>query len=153
DTTYQEYIVPLPATTNDYFAFRMAYNGLTAASSVVIDDVYYEDLSPCIFPMNIDASAITGNTATISWDASLATGVTGYEYEIRTSGDAGSGTVGLQTSGTITGTSVNITGLDPATQYIVYVRSICGSTNGIWTTFPVNFYTLCGIVTGNFYEG
>lgn len=153
DTAYQEYIVPLPATTDDYFAFRMAYNGLTAISSVVIDDVYYEDLSPCIFPMNIDASAITGNTATISWDASLATGVTGYEYEIRTSGDAGSGAVGLKTSGTITGTSVNITGLDPATQYVVYVRSICGSTNGIWTTFPLTFYTLCGIVTGNFYEG
>jgi len=153
DTAYQEYIVPLPATTDDYFAFRMAYNGLTAASSVVIDDVYYEDLSPCIFPMNINAIAITGNTATISWDASLATGVTGYEYEIRTSGDAGSGAVGLETSGTVTGTSVNITGLDPATQYFVYVRSICGLTNGIWTTFPVNFYTLCGIVTGNFYEG
>ena len=153
DTAYQEYIVPLPATTDDYFAFRMAYNGLTAISSVVIDDVYYEDLSPCIFPMNIDASAITGNTATISWDASLATGVTGYEYEIRTSGDAGSGAVGLKTSGTITGTSVNITGLDPATQYVVYVRSICGSTNGIWTAFPLTFYTLCGIVTGNFYEG
>lgn len=152
DTAYQEYIVPLPATTDDYFAFRMAYNGLTATSSVVIDDVYYEDLSPCIFPMNITTSAITGNTATISWNTSLATGVTGYEYEIRTSGDAGSGTVGLETSGTVTGTSVNITGLDPATQYFVYVRSICGSTNGIWTTFPVNFYTLCGIVTGNFYE-
>jgi len=152
DTAYQEYIVPLPATTNDYFAFRMAYNGLTAISSVVIDDVYYEDLSPCIFPMNIDASAITGNTATISWDASLATGVTGYEYEIRTSGDAGSGAVGLKTSGTVTGTSVNITGLDPATQYVVYVRSICGATNGIWTAFPLTFYTLCGIVTGNFYE-
>ena len=152
DTAYQEYIVPLPATTDDYFAFRMAYNGLTAASSVAIDDVYFEDLSPCIFPTNIDASAITGNTATISWNASLATGVTGYEYEIRTSGAAGSGTTGLETSGTTTGTSMNITGLNPATQYTVYLRSICGSTNGIWTTFPFTFYTLCGIVTGNFYE-
>ncbi len=154
-TSYDEYIVPLPVTTDDYFALRVTYNGNPANNypTTYIDDIYYEDLSPCIFPMNIDASAITGNTATISWDASLATGVTAYEYEIRTSGDAGSGTNGLETSGTVTGTSVNITGLDPATQYVVYVRSICGSTNGIWTAFPLTFYTLCGIVTGNFYEG
>src|SRR5690606_9655966 len=40
---WKEYIVPLPATTDDYFGFRLAYNSTTTASSVVIDDVYYED--------------------------------------------------------------------------------------------------------------
>ena len=153
ETTYQEYIVPLPITTDDYFGFRMAYNGVTTASSVVIDDVYYEDLADCIFPMGLDATNITTNNATISWDPSLASSVTGYEYEVRTSGEAGSGTTGLETSGTTTNTTINLTGLDPSTHYVVYVRSVCGSSNGDWTTFPVDFYTLCGIVTGNFYEG
>src|SRR5690606_18853789 len=41
---WKEYIVPLPATTDDYFGFRLAYNGTTTTSSVIIDDVYYEDL-------------------------------------------------------------------------------------------------------------
>lgn len=151
DTGYQEYIVPLPATTNDYFGFRLAHNGTTTISSVVIDDVFYEDLAPCMFPMNIQVANITGNTATISWDASLAPGVTGYEYEIRTYGEAGSGSSGLKINNTTTSTSINVTGLDPATQYYVFVKSIC-NVNGLWTTFPINFYTLCGIVTGNFYE-
>src|SRR5690606_35599966 len=151
DTGYQEYIVPLPATTNDYFGFRLAHNGTTTISSVVIDDVFYEDLAPCMFPMNIQVANITGNTATISWDASLAPGVTGYEYEIRTYGEAGSGSSGLKINNITTSTSINVTGLDPATQYYVFVKSIC-NVNGLWTTFPINFYTLCGIVTGKFYE-
>src|SRR5690606_23602526 len=41
DQVWQEYIVPLPATTDDYFGFRLAYNGTTTASSVIIDDVHY----------------------------------------------------------------------------------------------------------------
>jgi len=44
--TWQEYIVAIPPTTDDYFAFRLAYNGTTTASSVIIDDVYFEDAPP-----------------------------------------------------------------------------------------------------------
>src|SRR5690606_32928947 len=52
-TGYQEYIVPLPATTDDYFGFRLAYNNTTTTIDINLDDVYYEDVSPCIFPMNL----------------------------------------------------------------------------------------------------
>ena len=51
DQTWKEYIVPLPATTDDYFGFRLAYNGTTTASSVIIDDVHYEDLYSCFQPI------------------------------------------------------------------------------------------------------
>src|SRR5690606_18555835 len=132
---------------NDYFGFRLAYNGITTASSVVIDDVYYEDLSPCMYPMNIDVTNITGTTATISWDASLATGVTGYEYEVRSENDS------IVVSGNVAApaTTVNVTGLTGATEYVVYVRSVCRTSQGIWTTFPENFMTACPVYTG-FYE-
>ncbi len=150
-TTWQEFIVPLPATTDDYFAFSFDRDG--AVSYVYLDDIYYEDLSPCIYPSNLAVTGITTGSATVSWDASLASGVTGYDYEIRTSGAAGSGATGLVSSGTTTSTSVNITGLNHSTQYTVYVRSKCGTANGMWTLFPVQFYTLCDIMTGNFYEG
>ncbi|WCM41012.1 glycine-rich protein [Flavobacterium sp. CBA20B-1] len=153
-TGYQEYIVPLPVTTDDYFGFRLAHNNSTVTVDINIDDVYYENLSPCIYPMNFQVNSVAATTATLSWDASLATGVTGYEYEVRTSGAPGSGTVGLEQTGVTAGTvtSVNITGLTSATNYIVYVRSICGASPGMWTTFPREFQTLCDIYVNDFYE-
>ena len=150
-TNWQEFIVPLPATTDDHFVF--SFDRINATSYVYLDDVYYEDLSPCIFPLNINIANITQTTATISWNASLATGVTGYEYEIRTSGAPGSGTTGLALTGTSTITSANITGLTGGVDYIVYVRSICGTSSGSWTTFPVEFQTLCPVFTSGFFEG
>src|SRR5690606_3908656 len=56
---WQEYVVPLPAGTDDYFAFRLAYPGTTTASSVTIDDVYYEDLETCMYPDNVAVSNVT----------------------------------------------------------------------------------------------
>src|SRR5690606_30965405 len=50
-----------------------------------------------------------------------------------------------------TGTTVNLTGLTGATNYVVYVRSICGASSGIWTSIPVSFQTACPIYN-NFYE-
>ncbi|WCM41013.1 glycine-rich protein [Flavobacterium sp. CBA20B-1] len=144
--TWQEFVIPLPVTTDDYFAFSFERNG--GAAYVYLDDIYYEDLSPCSAPGNIQSSAITQTAATISWDFSLATGITGYEYEVRTSGNPGSGANGLVVTNTTSATtnSVNLTNLQPGTSYTVYVRSICGGSSGSWTTFPHTFNTLCGIV-------
>ena len=152
---WTEYIVPLPATTDDYFAFSF-YGAASQYPNIYLDDVYYEDLSPCIFPLNLQVGSITQNSATISWNASLAGGVTAYEYEIRTSGAAGSGATGLVQTGIVNApaTSINISNLPHSTAYTVYIRSKCGATtNGIWTKYPVKFNTLCGIVTGSFFEG
>lgn len=151
---WQEFIVPLPVTTDDYFAFSFGANA-NGATYVYLDDVYYEDLTPCIFPTNITISNIAQTAATISWTPSAATGVTAYEYEVRSSGAAGSGATGLAASGITTNattTTANITGLSVGTYYMVYVRSVCGASSGIWTTFPANFNTLCGVVN-YLYEG
>ncbi len=150
-TNWQEFIVPIPATTDDYFAF--SFDRIGTSSYLYLDDIYYEDLSPCIFPLNINVANIAQTGATISWNASLGTGVTGYEYEIRTSGAPGSGATGLALTGTSNTTSVNITGLTGGVDYIVYIRSICGTSKGSWTTFPVEFQTLCPVFTSDFFEG
>src|SRR5690606_30792129 len=42
-----EYIVPLPQTTDDYFAFSFPKEANSGYASYYIDDIYYEDLSPC----------------------------------------------------------------------------------------------------------
>src|SRR5690606_24561638 len=130
---------------------RLAYNGTTAASSVVLDDIYLEDLETCMYPDNIAISNITSTGADISWTPSpQSTGGTGYEYEIRTSGAPGSGTTGLETSGNTTNLSVTISALDPNTDYEVYVRSLCGTATSRWSQ-AVMFKTLCATF-GNFSE-
>src|SRR5690554_6685725 len=150
--TWIEYIIPLPATDDDYFAFSLSTPSGKNYLSAFLDEIYYEDLSPCFFPMNIEVSDITANEATISWDPSIDGNVTGYEYEIRTSGDPGSGATGLADSGTTTNTEVDITGLDDSTTYYVYVRSVCGTSEGMWTLYPIDFMTLCPVFD-DFFEG
>src|SRR5690554_2554704 len=154
-TAYTEYIVPLPVTSDDYFAFSLEHTSPTHYPAIYLDDIYYEDLSPCVFPVGLDATNITTTGATISWNPSMAINLSGYEYEVRTSGDAGSGSTGLVLSGTVGAyvNSVNLTGLDHSTSYTVYIRSICGTAEGEWTLYPLTFNTLCGIITGSFFEG
>jgi len=147
-TTWQEFIVPLPATTDDYFAF--SFNSQIGASYIYIDDVYYEDLSSCAAPGNIGAINITATGATVNWNKSLATGVTGYDWEVRDMNGL------VVKSGTISNAntvSAAVTGLTPGTYYQVFVRSKCGTTPGVWTTNPHKFATLCAVITGNFFEG
>src|SRR5690606_32028606 len=146
--TWQEFIIPLPNTTDDYFAFSFDSQG--GLAYVHLDDVYYEDLSPCMYPGNIEAINITATGATINWDQSLASAVTGYEYEVR---DASGTVIKSGSTSSATATSASVTGLNPGTYYYVYVRSNCGTTNGDWTTIPVKFATLCAVLTGNFFEG
>lgn len=143
-TGHQEYIVPLPVTTDDFFGFRLAHNGTTIAVDINIDDVFYEDLSPCIFPMNLGISGITTTGGTISWDASGAAGVTGYEWEVR---DINDNVIRSGSTNGVNATTATVSMLTPATDYFLYVRSRCGTSTGIWTSFPVRFQTLCAVFT------
>ncbi|OJV67849.1 MAG: hypothetical protein BGO42_17670 [Flavobacterium sp. 40-81] len=104
------------------------------------------ELAPTCLPASATAvSAITKNTATISWTASTSAPASGYEYEIRTSGAAGSGATGLATSGTTAAGIVtkNVTGLLPSTAYAVYVRANCGAGDFSTWTAVTNFTTSC----------
>ena len=104
--------------------------------------------SSCSVPTAVTSSAITTTTATISWTAPAGSPA-GYEYELRTSGAAGSGATGLVASGTITAPTVsaNLTGLTAATSYLVYVRTNCYSGfNSSWTS-SVTLATQCDNVT------
>ncbi|SFO40966.1 SprB repeat-containing protein, partial [Paenimyroides ummariense] len=147
-TGYQEYIVPLATTTDDYFGFRLAYNNTTTLIDINIDDVFYENVSPCVFPIGIKVANITTTGVGISWNPSIAPGVTGYDWEVR---DINGIVVRSGSTTGVNSTTANVTSLNPATQYFVYVRSKCGTSLGVWTQYPVEFVTLCGVF-GNFYE-
>src|SRR5690606_22673696 len=61
---WTEYIVPFPATTDDYFAFSF-YGAPSQYPNIYLDDINYEDMSPCIFPLNLQVGTITQNSATV----------------------------------------------------------------------------------------
>lgn len=117
----------------------------------------------CQTVSNVRTSNVTATTATVSWNAS-ATAANGYQVEYGMRGySQGYGTVINVTSGT----SCNLTGLDPETNYDVYVRSVCApGVTSLWSdveqfatnaanpevnyyTVTVNYNTTMGTVTGD----
>ena len=137
-----------------------AWTALTAATSNA-DNVNYKStvlpasgltfswiVPTCFTPNALTTANTTTSTTTLSW-ALPTTGTPGnYNYEIRTSGAAGSGATGLVTSGTVAApsTSVGITGLSASTSYTAYVRSDCGA--GDFSTWKsVTIVTACGPIS------
>ena len=97
----------------------------------------------CPQPTNVMASNVTTSSAVLSWTASAGTSSLGYEYEIRTSGAAGSGATGLVMSGTTASGVVTaaISSLIGQTNYTAYVRSVCAGTDTSSYSEGVNFRT------------
>ena len=96
----------------------------------------------CMEPGAVTVSGVTKNTASVSWTASPST-LQGYQYELRTAGQPGSGATGLTASGDLSDISHVFASLTPATQYTVYIRTNCDNTNYSSWTLPVSFTTLC----------
>jgi subtilisin-like proprotein convertase family protein len=110
----------------------------------------------CTIPILAATTLITSTTATINWTAPSPAPSSGYEYEIRTSGAAGSGATGLITSGSTAAgvVTANITGLTANTQYYVYVRSNCGSSNySLWTSSGTFTTLICNTTPLTVTEG
>lgn len=143
-TNYDEYIVYLPNTADDYFAF--SFDRVGTASYVYLDDVYYEDAPSCIPVTSVTISNVGKFSASASWEPTLTTTTATYSWELRTSGAPGSGAIGLYLSGTTAAgvTSVNFTGLQADTEYFFYVRANCLSTDSsIWDEEQTKFKTIC----------
>ena len=93
-------------------------------------------------PSNITVSAITDTTATVSWTAAAGS-PTGYDYLVTTNNTPpnfnlpGSGFVASPT------TTVDLSLLNQGTTYYVWVRTVCGGSDGSgnWVG-PVSFDTL-----------
>jgi hypothetical protein len=80
--------------------------------------------SPCSAPLGVNVTA-SANTVIATWD-SVGDDVT-YNWELRTSGDAGSGDDGLVDSGTTDAdvTTVSVSDLDFLSTYYFYISSNC----------------------------
>ena len=105
-----------------YYLQVYSYTSTTGQTSVF--DVCVGTEPFCQPPLNIEVDSITAPNATISWTDN---GAMAYEYELRISGDVGSGATGLVTTGTVGGSPLNLTGLVADSMYVLYVRSICSA--------------------------
>ena len=104
-----------------YLEFSHTGTGTGFEGDMSIDYVRIETCgSFCIAPSSINSTSITQTSATISWVAN--NGESAWEYEVQPAGTGiptGSGTA-------ISTVSLNLTTLNPGTNYEVYVRAICG---------------------------
>lgn len=119
------------------------------ASSVLIDDVYYELAPTCLEPTAIVASNMSTQTADISWTAPASAPGGGYEIYYSTSGLAPTAaTVPSVTD--IMATNKTLSDLLPSTMYNVWIRSSCSNADkGIWVG-PLSFATACGSIVPNY---
>ena len=143
-TDYNEYIVYLPNTTDDYFAF--SFDRVGTISYVYIDDIYYEDAPSCIPVTSITVSNVAKFSSTVSWSPTLTTATATYSWELRTSGAPGSGATGLAQSGTTAAgvTTLNLTNLSSSTTYYFYVKANCLATDSsTWDEEDIEFTTIC----------
>lgn len=115
--------------------FHLAFDNIMVAS--------------CLPPSGLSTSSLTTNSVNLNWTASVSNPADGYQWEVRTSGAAGSGATGLVQSGSVAAgvTTASVSGLTSSTAYQFYVRSVCSaSDNSVWVQGP-NFTTLCNPVT------
>lgn len=96
---------------------------------------FQDNPETCPAPFNVGTTDLMSTTMTITWD-SITNADGGYQYAVMNDGDApvvGSPPA-VQSGAVPTGTtSAGIIGLMPATDYDVYVRSICGGVPGPWS--------------------
>ena len=122
---------------------------LADQNALYLGEISVELAPSCLVPTLTATTALAATTATINWTAPSTAPSNGYNYEIRTSGVAGSGATGLFVAGSTTAgvVTANITGLSASTSYSVYVQSNCGgSDTSTWTTAGT-FTTACEAIS------
>ena len=142
-TQFTEHIVEI-TTANGYNGtdnrFAIAHDLDDVFDFLLVDDIHYERIPTCIRPdsLAVDASTISDTSGTVSWVSNSGTG-TNFQIEY------GQGPVGdpSNTRVSVTGTSINLTGLTPGTGYCVWVREICTPGDTSFWRGPVCFATLC----------
>lgn len=145
--------VPMGTTPGDYrMRVMVDYNNSnpvnpcnTTGSRTETEDYKLTVGAPpsCLMPSEITSSAITTNSATISWTASTSNASSGYDYYYSTSNQAP--TASTPATGSVGAgiTSANLTGLSGGTTYYIWVRLKCSVSDVSGWTAAHTFTTAC----------
>lgn len=115
------------------------------SSSIILDNIniVQVEIPACLSTNGLTTAGITTTSAKIAWQVPSIIPTNGYQYEIRTSGNAESGNSGLVDSGSIITNTQTITNLIPSTTYFVFVRVLCSTTTSSEWQNIGSFNTLC----------
>lgn len=134
NTVYQPAIVDFTPVTNSVFHIGFQSYSFSNQSKLMIDDISVIVSPTCFEPTALTITSVGVNSATLSWTASEPEPSNGYDYYVSTVNSIpGSG---VTPTGSVAAgiTTANLTGLNAATLYYVWVRGNCGPTNqSIWS--------------------
>jgi len=150
-TTFTQYIVDIPAGTDQYLAFR--HPGQTVSgTSIRLDDIYVEEIPSCLMPSAALSTGSTLNSVSLSWTASPSAPANGYEVYYSTVNTAPDATTVLDASNSVTSATVSTTigGLTADTVYYIWVRAKCAAADASYWIGPVVASTgYCPVSTTN----
>ena len=128
--------------------FRFAFGSDTSVqdNGVAFDSVSIFEVT-CPEPTDLTIASVTSSTANITWTAGGAE--TTWEVAIQTAGTGVPSGSGDPTTDNFPYVAM---GLNPSTNYEVYIRSSCGSEFSPWIG-PVNFATECTTFIAPYTEG
>ena len=104
---------------------------------ILLDSISVNEAPPCAGPSALSVSAVTANSADISWTAGGTETAWNFEYGV-TGFTQGSGTVV-----NITSNPYSMTSLTSNTSYDVYIQADCGGGDVSTWTGPISFTTAC----------
>lgn len=120
-----------PTTTgNYYFGLRVDSDGWPWY--LAFDDFSVDVAPTCLEPDGLAVSTLASTSATVTWNAPPIVPGNGYQYYYNTTGVAP--TASTTASGSVTTNSATLT-LSQNTQYYLWVRSMCSSTDtSVWSS-------------------
>lgn len=126
-----EQIIDFYAETSGTYYIGFQAHSEENQNSIFVGEVRLDFSPGCLPPSQLQVSNIDKNAATISWSPSESTTTTAYSYELRISGELGSGEEGLVDWGMVENTvfSKNLLNLEPSTEYTIYLSSVCGQNS------------------------
>lgn len=142
---WQQYIVDFNAVSanNHYIGFKIGNASVNfSEQSILLDDIYFEEIPQCKEPTNIQIINFDYDKATISWDSDVS--VPSWEIEYGPTGFvAGTGTITSANT-----TPFTLTGLSSDTGYDFYLRGVCSNGSSLWS-IKRSFKTRCeGVYVG-----
>lgn len=133
-----QYIVEFSGYTGGDTYIGIRFNNANFDTSIFVDGINWEVIPTCPDISNITLPFFTPDGGTVTWEQGGSE--SSWELAVAPVSVNDPDTV---TPVTATETTKILTGLNPATKYKVWIRSVCGAeSKGVWTG-PVIFTTAC----------
>ncbi|MBM3411180.1 MAG: hypothetical protein FJY18_06080, partial [Bacteroidetes bacterium] len=116
----------LSAYSSGDLAVKVDAQWVTGDWDLAFDNFIIEPIPSCDAPSALTATSFTNNSASLSWTASASS--SNYEVAVQAAGAGAPSGAGVAVSGT----SYAATGLNAATNYEYYVRTVCSGGNSPW---------------------